>query len=160
MKIVNKRVKFDYEIREKIEAGLVLTGAEVKSVRAKKVDFHGSYVKSVRGEFYVINLYIGSFQPAGSSFSHNMRDLVGVNNQNRRTRKLLLNKKEILSLETKIKAQKLTAIPLSLYTKGRKIKLEIALAKGKRKYEKKVQLKKRDQERDLIQELNPELVDY
>ncbi len=160
MRIVNKRAKFDYEIREKIEAGLVLTGAEAKSVRAKKVDFHGAYVKSIRGEFYVINLYIESFQTTASSFSHNIRELVGANNQNRRTRKLLLNKKEILSLETKIKAQKLTAIPLSLYTKGRKIKLEIALAKGKRKYEKKVQLKKRDQERDLIQELNPKLVDY
>lgn len=134
MKIINKRARFNYSIYEKIEAGIVLSGAEAKAIRAQKVDFTGAHVKPVGGEMFVLNLHIGT------------------DGDTRRTRKLLLNKSEIFSLETKMKARKLTLIPLSLYNKGRNIKLEVALARGKRKHEKRAQLKERDIDRDLEQE--------
>lgn len=137
MKVKNKKAKFDYEVHETIEAGIVLTGAEVKAVRGGSVDFSGSYARILGGEMFVINLHIG----------------VEGETDTRHSRKLLLNKKEILAIELKLKAQKLTAIPLSLYTKGPKIKLELALVRGKRTHEKRETLKKRDIERDLESEL-------
>lgn len=136
MKIINKRAKFDYDIRETLEAGIVLTGAETKAIRDKKVDFLGSYVKPVGGELFLVNLHIGAD---------------GVEDT-RRTRKLLVNKKEILSLSLKTKAQKLTMIPVSLYTSGRLIKLELGLAKGKKQFEKRAQIKQKDIERDIEEE--------
>lgn len=132
MKIINKRARFDYEVIEKIEAGVVLTGSEVKAIRAKKVDFQGSYARLIGGEMFLINLHIGVDA-----------------DEPRRSRKLLLNKKELLSIELKLKAQKLTAVPLSLYTRGPKIKCELGLVRGKRKHEKRARLKKRDIERDI-----------
>lgn len=136
MEIINRRARLDYEILEKIEAGIVLTGSEVKAVRAKKVNFEGSHARIIKGEMFLVNLHIG----------------IGAD-EARRSRKLLLNKKELLSVELKLKAQKLTAVPLSLYTKGSKIKCELALVRGKRKHEKRAQLKKRDIERDIESEL-------
>jgi SsrA-binding protein len=134
--ISNKKAEFDYDIRETLEAGIVLTGAETKAVRDKKVDFSGSFVKPVGGEMFVINLHIGVDE-----------------GDTRRTRKLLLNKNEILSLNSKIKQQKLTLIPLSLYTMGRRIKLELGLAKGKKAFEKRASIKKADISREMEQEL-------
>ncbi len=138
MRIINKKARFDYEIRDKVEAGLVLTGAEAKAVRANKVDFTGAHVRPVGAEMFVVNLHLG---------------VDGVSDT-RRTRKLLLNKGEIVNLVTKMKQQKLTLIPLSMYNKGRLIKLEIALARGKRTHEKRAQLKKRDIEREIDKELS------
>ena len=139
LSLSNKKAKFDYDVKDTIEAGLVLTGAEAKAVRANKVDFTGSYVKPLGGEMFVINLHIGAEGFADS----------------RRSRKLLLNKKEIFSINSKVKQDKLTLIPLSLYTVGRLIKLELALVRGKRTHEKRAQIKAKDIERDLAQELNP-----
>lgn len=141
MQIINKRAKFDYDIKETLEAGIVLTGAEAKAIRDKKIDFLGSYVKPVGGELFLINLHIGVEGEADT----------------RRSRKLLLNKKEILNFALKAKAQKLTLIPVSLYTSGRLIKLELALAKGKKQFEKRAQIKQQDIERDLELELNQKL---
>jgi SsrA-binding protein len=138
MKITNRRARHDYHIAERLEAGIVLTGAEVKAVRAKKVDFLSSYAKPIGGEMFLLNLHIGAEDKADT----------------RRTRKLLLNKKEIIGIQTKIKSRKLTAIPLSLYTKGRKVKLDLGLARGKRKHEKRGQLKKRDIDREIDKELS------
>lgn len=137
MKVHNRKAKFDYDINESAEAGIVLTGAEAKAVRAKKVDFLGSYVKPIGGEMFVINLHIG----------------VEGADDSRRTRKLLLNKKEILNLGMKAQAQKLTLIPVSLYTKGRLIKLEVALVRGKKSHEKRAQIKAADILRDIEEEL-------
>ena len=137
MKVVNRKAKFNYEIEETLEAGIVLTGAEVKAVRAKKVDFQGSYAKPIGGQMYLLNLHIGVEGDADT----------------RRSRKLLLNKKEILALTTKSNASKLTIIPVSLYTKGRLIKCELALARGKRKFEKRASIKEQDIKRDLEFEL-------
>lgn len=140
MKIINKKAKFNYEIVDSVEAGIVLSGEEVKAIRLNKVDFTGSYVKIIGAEMVVINLHIGV-----------------LSGDTRKTRKLLLNKIEIVSMATKVKQQKLTFIPLSLYNKGRLIKLEVALAKGKKAHEKRAQIKQKDIERDLVQELNPKL---
>lgn len=146
MKIVNKKGKFNYEAHETLEAGMVLSGAEAKAVRAKKVDFLGSYVKILGNEVFIINLHIG---------------VEGVEDT-RRTKKLLLNKKEILNLQIKTKQQKLTLIPLSLYTsqgsrpngrEGRLIKCEIGLVRGKREHEKRAQIKQKDIKRDMDSEL-------
>lgn len=133
----NKKAEFDYDIQESIEAGIVLTGAEAKAVRDNKVDFSGSYVKPLNGEMILINLHIG---------------VDGVEDT-RKSRKLLLNKKEILNLTLKSKAQKLTLIPLSLYNNGRLIKLELALARGKKQFEKRASLKQNDIDRDIDKEL-------
>lgn len=135
MKTINRRARFDYDISEKIEAGIVLTGAEVKAVKENKVDFLGSFAKPVGGEIFLINLHIGAGEDT------------------RRTRKLLLNKKEILNLTLKAKASKLTLIPLSLYTKTRKVKVELGLGRGKRKHEKRAELKNKDIEREILKEL-------
>lgn len=132
----NRKAKFDYDIHETIEAGIALTGAEAKAVRAKKVDFLGSYAKPVGREILLINLHIG----------------VEGDENARRSRRLLLKKSEILKLTIKIKQQKLTLIPLSLYTNGRLIKLELGLAKGKKQFEKRAQIKKQDIERDIEEE--------
>lgn len=137
MKILNRKAQFDYEIKDTVEAGIMLTGAEVKAVRAKKVDFLGSYVKPINNEMFLINLHIGVEGEADT----------------RKTRKLLLNKKEILGLQSKIMEKKLTLIPVSLYTSGRLIKLELALAKGKREHEKRASIKQKDIDRDIEEEL-------
>lgn len=137
MLIINKKARFNYEVLERHEAGIVLTGAEIKAVRANKVDFGGSYVRPIDGEMFVVNLHIGVEGEADT----------------RRSRKLLLNKKEILAIELKLKADRLTAVPLCLYNRGRNIKLEVGLVRGKRKYEKRAQVKKRDIEREVESEL-------
>ena len=138
MKVINKKARFDYEIVERIEAGVILTGAEAKAVRAKKVDFQAAYVRPIAHEIFVINLHIGA-EGDGDP---------------RRSRKLLLNKNEILAIELKLKAQKLTAVPLSLYTKGRRINCELGLVRGKREHEKRAQLKIRDIDREIDKELS------
>jgi len=129
MRIVNKRVGRDYRLFDKYEAGISLTGAEVKAIRNGQADISSAYAKIINNEIYLIN----------------------ANIQTTRTRKLLLKKAEIVSIQTKIKQKKLTLVPTKLYTKGRLIKAEIALAKAKRKFEKKEAIKKRDLEREIAQ---------
>lgn len=115
----------------------MLTGAEVKAVRAKKVNISQAHARIINGEMYLIN----------ANFN-------GENIENpTRTKKLLLHRKEIESLETKIKAKKLTLVPVSLYTTRRLVKVEIALAKAKRKHEKREKIKKKDIEREIEREL-------
>src|SRR3990167_132904 len=99
----NRKAIRDYVFIEELECGIVLTGSEAKAIRDGKVDFLGSYVKIVGGEFYLINLHIGAADTTNS----------------RRTRKLLVNKREIVTLGIKLKQQKLTLMPVRLYNKGR-----------------------------------------
>jgi len=139
MVIVNKKAQFNYNLFERFEAGLVLNGGEVKAVRGRQVDLSNSYAKIVGDETYLINANI----PVEGK-----KDYVST-----RTRKLLLHKSEIISIKSKIKAKKLTLVPLRVYTKGSLIKAEIALAKTKRKFEKKESIKKKDIERDIEREL-------
>lgn len=142
MKIVNKRAFFDYQIFEKFEAGINLLGAEVKAIRGGHADLTGSYVKTMGSEIYLINAKIFPYKYARPE-----------GYDERRTRKLLLHKKEIIALKSKTEGANMAIVPISLYTKGTLIKLELALGKGKKKYEKKQALKKKDLQRDLEQEL-------
>ena len=142
MKIFNKRAQFDYEIREKMEAGINLLGAEVKAIRLGHADLSGSHVRIIGTQAYLINASVFPYKYARPE-----------SYDERRTRKLLLHKKQILALKAKMDGQNLTIVPVSLYTTGTLIKLEIALAKGKKQYEKKQAKKQKDLDREMEQEL-------
>ena len=135
----NRKSSYDYEFLESYEAGLVLYGHEVKAIKTGHVSLTGSYVVSKGNEFYLINALIPAYQPANTPKDYDPQ----------RSRKLLLKKSEIKSLIGKSKAKGLTLIPLRLYTKKSKIKLEFALARGKRKTDKRETIKKRDMEREI-----------
>lgn len=143
MKITNKKAYFNYQISETFEAGINLYGAEVKSVRLGKADLTGSFIKIIGGEAYLVNAKIFPYQNA----------LIENYDQNR-TRKLLLHKKEIISLKSKMDGANLSLIPVSLYLKNGFIKAEIGLGKGKKQYEKRESIKKKDIQRDLERELS------
>ncbi len=142
MKITNRKFRRDYEELEKYEAGISLSGAEVKSVRAGRIRLEDSFVKILGSEVYLINAEISIYEfarPEGYDL--------------RRTRKLLLHKKEIIRLKTKIAAHNgLTIVPVSCYNKHSLVKLEIALAKGRKGLEKKKLEKNRDIKRQQQRE--------
>ncbi len=142
MKITNRRAFFDYQLLEKFEAGINLYGAEVKAVRLGHADLTGSHVRIMGSEAYLINAKIFPYQYARPE-----------NYDERRTRKLLLHKQEIIALKSKTEGQSLTLVPVSLYTTKSCIKLEIALGKGKKQYDKKESIKKKDLQREVEQEL-------
>jgi len=129
--IVNKKAYFDYQVLDSLEAGIALVGLEIKALRAKKVSITGSYVKILGGEVYWL----------GGNF-----DVTDGDRQ--RTRKLLLHTSEINSLIGKSQEKGLSLIPLKLYLKHGKAKLEIGIARGKKKYDKRETIKKRDQKRE------------
>lgn len=141
MKILNKRASFDYELHERFEAGINLNGAEVKAVKLGHADLSGSHVRITSSEAYLINAQIFPYQYARPE-----------KYDERRTRKLLLHKAEILSLKSKMDGQNLTVVPISLYTTHNLIKLELALGKGKKQYQKKEAKKKKDLQRELERE--------
>jgi SsrA-binding protein len=138
MKIFNKRAKFDYDLQDHFEAGINLNGAEVKAVRLGHADLTGSHVRITGSEAYLINAQIFPYQYARPE-----------NYDERRTRKLLLHKAEIVSLKSKMDGQNLTIVPISLYNTRNLIKLELALGKGKKQYEKKEAKKRKDLDREL-----------
>lgn len=144
MKITNKRAFFDYEISDKFEAGIRLLGPEVKAVRLGHADLTGSFVKIVGTEAYLINAKIFPYQYAAGLEDYDER----------RSRKLLLHKKEIISLKSKMEGSNLNIVPISLYTTKSFIKLELALGKGKKKYDKKETIKRKDLQREVEQELS------
>lgn len=135
----NKRARFDYDILEKYEAGIVLTGQEVKSARKGSVSLKGAFVTIRENEAWLTNAHIGKYEKAGP--------LPGYDPTH--TRKLLLKKREIATLLGKRKQAGLTLLPLSLYTTRNRLKLEIGLARGRKKYEKRDLIKKRDVERAM-----------
>jgi len=138
MKIINKKARFNYRLEENYEAGIVLAGAEVKTIKKGAVDLAHSYAKVIKNEAYLINANIAVDASKGNPT---------------RTRKLLLKKKQIISIKSKIKAKKLTLVPTKVYTRGRLVKVEIALAKAKRTFEKKEAIKRKDVEREIEAEL-------
>ncbi len=143
----NKKAKFEYEILDKYEAGIKLSGFEVRSLREKKGSLNGSFV-TVRGnEAFLTNAYIPPFQPQNTPEDYDPY----------RARKLLLSKKEISELIGKEKQKTLTIVPISVYTKGDLIKLEIAVSRGKKKFDKRENIKKRDTERDVRREFKARL---
>ncbi|MBI1957041.1 MAG: SsrA-binding protein SmpB [Candidatus Niyogibacteria bacterium] len=137
--IENKKAYFDYDILESFEAGLELVGSEVKSLRAKRGSLAGSRVIARGNEVYIVGMDIPPYQPKNTSASYDSQ----------RTRKLLLSKKEISRLAGKGEERGLTIIPIRVYTKGRFIKIEIALARGKKTFEKREKIRTRDIEREV-----------
>lgn len=142
MRVVNQRAAYEYRFLEKFEAGIALTGPEVKSVKAGKMSLREGFVRVREGEAWLHNVYINPY-----SFADNR------SYDPRRERKLLLHKNELLKLEQQTREKGLTVVPVSCYTKGNKIKLEVALARGKKRYEKREAKKKKDLEREVGQEL-------
>ncbi len=136
----NKYARYQFEIQSEFEAGIVLTGAEVKSARNGQVNFRGSYISLREGKPYLISCHISPYKYAkGSQKKYNpVRD-----------RLLLLNKNEIASLVGKSQTQGLTLIPLSLYTKGSLIKLKVGIGRGKKKSDKRETIKRREAERRI-----------
>ena len=139
----NPQAKFDYHILETHEAGLVLTGQEVKSIKNGRVSLKGSYVTIKNEEAWLINAQISPYQPKNAPSDY----------EPTRSRKLLLHKKEIKSLIGKTKQKGLTLVPLRVYTKGDLIKLEFGLGKGKKKVDKRETIKKREAQRKIKQAL-------
>jgi SsrA-binding protein len=135
----NKKAHFDFEILETFEAGLVLLGTEVKSIRTGRVKLDGAHIVVRGGEAYLVNSSIAAFQPVNTPKSYDPE----------RVRKLLLTQKQLTLLHRQTEQSNLTAIPLSLYNKGSKIKLSIAIARGKKKADKRESLKERDVKRDI-----------
>jgi SsrA-binding protein len=140
MKITNPKAFWNYDILETLEAGIDLLGPEVKSVRAGQVSLGEAFVRLRDGEAYLINCHIHPYQPAGGQAETAVSPT--------RSRKLLLHKKQLISLADKIAAKGLTLVPVSLYNKGNLFKLEVGLARGKKKWDKREALKKRDQLRE------------
>lgn len=135
--VKNRRATFDYEIDTTFEGGLVLTGSEVKSMRAGKVDLVDAYAATERGECWLKQMYIAPFEQA-SAFPH----------EPRRARKVLLHRHEIEQIDEATSRGGLTCVPLRLYFKDGRVKVEIALAKGKKKIDKRADIAKKDANRE------------
>lgn len=138
MEIENRKAKFDYFIEDTYEAGIVLKGTEIKSIREGKCNLKDSYAIIRNNEVFLLNAHIFSYDK-GNLFNH----------EETRTRKLLLNKKEILKLRTKLDVEGYTVIPLKIYFKKGLAKVLIGIAKGKKDYDKRESIKKRDIEREI-----------
>ena len=141
MKIINRAAWYDYTILEKLEAGIKLTGPEVKSVKGGHASLKGSYVRIIGSEAYLVNAQIQPYAFARI-----------VDYDPSRTRKLLLQKQQIIALKTKIDSQNLTLVALSLYLTHGLVKLEVGIARGKKQYEKREVLKQRNLKRELERE--------
>lgn len=137
MEVINREAKYNYFILEDIECGIVLTGTEIKAIKSGKVNLKDSYAIIRRGEVYLINSYISEYKE-GNIFNHDPR----------RSRKLLLHKREILKLNDRINQEGLTLVPLKLYFNKNKVKILLGLCKGKKIYDKRETIKKRDLERE------------
>ncbi len=135
----NRRATFDYSILETYEAGILLAGYEVKSIRSGHLNLGSSYVTLKDGEMYLLNAYIPPYQPKNAPTDYDAT----------RSRKLLLRKSEINSLVGRVKQKGLTLIPLRVYTKGSKLKLEFGLAKGKKEIDKRATIIEREDKRKI-----------
>ena len=138
MEINNRKARYNYEIFETIECGIALTGTEIKSIRSGKANIKDSYATVKNDEVFLINMHISSYEN-GNVFNH----------EETRTRKLLLHKKEIFKLRDKTSLEGYTLVPLKVYFVNGRAKVFIGVARGKKNYDKRETIKKRDVERDL-----------
>ncbi len=139
MKIFNRRARHKYIFLEKVEAGIILTGAEIKSIRAGRVDLSEAFSRIKDNEVYLLNAFINRWTDSRAD--------------PRRERKLLLHRKQILNWQGKISGSALTLVPISIYIKGNLAKVELALVKSKAKYDKRADLKKKAVARDVEREM-------
>ncbi|PJE77256.1 SsrA-binding protein [Candidatus Uhrbacteria bacterium CG10_big_fil_rev_8_21_14_0_10_48_16] len=139
----NKKARFDYEILETFEGGLKFTGAEVKSVKAGQVQLKGAFLHIQDGELWLKGAYVAPYKPAGIPEGYDPY----------RNRKVLVHKRELSRLAGKCQSDGLTIVPISIYEKGGLVKLEFAVARGKKKYEKRDAIKKRDVEREMREKM-------
>jgi len=142
MEINNRKAKFDYNIEETIEAGIVLTGTEIKSIRQGKANLKDSYAVIKNNEVLLLGMHISKYEE-GNIFNHDEL----------RTRKLLLHKKEILKINNKLTLEGYTLVPVKLYFVKNKAKILLGIAKGKKQYDKRESIKKRDQELEIRKQL-------
>ncbi|MDR3230160.1 MAG: SsrA-binding protein SmpB [Synergistaceae bacterium] len=135
----NRKARHDYFILDTLECGIVLTGTEIKSVRAGNLNLKDSYAAVERGELWLLGVHISPYEK-GSYYNH----------EPERNRKLLINRHELIRLNGRIREKGLTLVPLSVYIKnGRKAKVELAIAKGKTAYDKRDTIAERDAKRDM-----------
>ena len=137
MEIKNKKAYFDYFVLSEYECGIALVGTEIKALRNKSGDLKDSYAIIKNNEVYLLNMYIPKYDE-GNIFNHDER----------RTRKLLLHKKEIKKLQKEVSEQGLTLVPLKVYLKNNRVKVLLGLCKGKKLYDKRETIKKRDLDRE------------
>lgn len=135
----NRKARFHYELLEKFEAGMVLTGAEIKAIRESGISLQESFIRPAQGELLLLNAHIKPYTHAAGDKEYNPT----------RTRKLLMHKKEILLLQGKVEQKGLTIIPIKVYLKKGKAKLELALARGKAGPDKRSDIKERETKREL-----------
>lgn len=141
VEIQNRKAKYDYDILETYEAGIVLKGTEIKSIRKGAANLKDSYALIRNGEIYIIGMHISKYEE-GNIFNHDET----------RTRKLLLHKKEIKKIKGNVEKEGMTIIPIKLYFKKNKVKILLAVAKGKKNYDKRESIKKKDIERQMQKE--------
>ena len=142
MEILNKRARFDYFIEEEIEAGIVLTGTEIKSIRNGNCNIKDCYGIVKNGEVYLLNMYIGEYKE-GNLFNH----------QETRSRKLLLHKKEIKKISQQIELNGLTLVPLKGYFKDNHFKILLGICRGKKTYDKRETIKNRGAQREALKNI-------
>ena len=135
----NRKARHDYTILDSVEAGIVLLGSEVKSIKEGNIQLKEGYIRIKNGEVFMDGVYIKSYENTGGNVAP---DTV-------RTRKLLLNKREILRMDKEVALNKLAIVPLKVYLKKGKIKIEIGLGKGKKSFDKRDSIKDRDSKREL-----------
>ena len=138
IEIKNKKASFDYFIEEEIECGIVLKGTEIKSIRNGQANIKDCYAIIKNNEVFLLNMYIAKYNDA-SIFNHDER----------RTRKLLLNKKEILKLRDKVEISGYTLVPIKLYFKGNRAKILLGVCKGKKNYDRRESIKEKDVKREM-----------
>jgi len=139
--VTNRKARYEYEIIDSVEAGLVLVGSEVKSIRSARVNLSDAYARVIKGEIWVIGMHISPYMEATSQ-----------NHDPLRERKLLLHRNEIKKLSRRVQEKGFTLIPLRIYFKNNKAKLELGVARGKRQYDKKVSIAQKDAKREMERE--------
>lgn len=135
----NRKARHDYFIEDSYEAGIVLTGSEIKSIRAGQVNLRGGYVRVVNGEAWLYDVHIAPYEQSGVYFNH----------EPTRPRKLLLHRREISRISGQVDRQGYTLVPLRMYLSGRRAKLEVGLARGKKLYDKRDDIARREAVRDV-----------
>ena len=135
----NRRARYTYEILETVEAGIVLTGTEIKSIRDRRVSLREAYARPRGGELWLLSLYVAPYPGAAASAQHDPL----------RAKKLLLHKRQIRQLSLTMERQRLTMVPLRLYIKGHRAKIELALARGRTRRDRRQAIREREAHRDM-----------